>query len=45
MILLSLYQRTRDQKLQEQVKRVQQLQSKRSETAKQLLRTIDARPR
>lgn len=45
MVLLSLYQRTRDRELKEQVKRVKELQSRRSETAKQLLRTIEARPR
>ena len=42
--LLVLYQRTRDPRADEQAKKFEEIRKRRSESAKELLRTIEVRP-
>ncbi len=44
MVLLALYQQTDDPRAEQQAKRFQELNKRRAEKAKMLLRTIEARP-
>jgi hypothetical protein len=44
MVLLSLYQRTDDPRAEAQAKRYEELEKKKAERIKLLLRTIEARP-